>query len=535
MQKNSKKNKKKEEKMEEEKEEGEEEEEKSEGNQRDPNRVLIHRAKKTKNIIEFNKLIGQFGQKKQFGYALEAYNVMISTHKALVKKGRTESLKPTIYTFTNIINACVRCGEMKKAKSYLKEMREYGVEPNEVTYTVLIKGLCADLDTKSALEVLETMREEGVNPNIRTYNTFLRGTLRSGHLEEALQVFDEMKKLEIKPDGSSFEYLIKNYCQALRLKEALELAELMSPRNASVCASIATTCAVLGKTAQAKQFTKEAREILDSGSESAISFDEDLNQKKEGGEENAEGKQQRSSVPLFLQHRRDELTRECDRVDQYLASKKEKKSKSDVQFPDPEKVFLLPESHRNKEFKEKLNGLGKKLKLEVCSGHGDWIVERAKNEPKIHWMGLEMRYERVFQIWSRALFQGVNNISIIGGEGHQVLRASVPDEVFDEIFVNYPDPPVWEGSKQKLIDHSFLKHAHRTLKKGCSLTLVTDDDGYCQTMLSELAQVPQYFKSAFGEETYQVEVPKGYGSSYFDRFWTNGKKTERFYMKFIKV
>jgi pentatricopeptide repeat protein len=42
-------------------------------------------------------------------------------------------LKPTVYTFTNLINACVRCGEIARAKRYVEEMVALKVFPNEAS------------------------------------------------------------------------------------------------------------------------------------------------------------------------------------------------------------------------------------------------------------------------------------------------------------------------------------------------------------------------------------------------------------------
>jgi tRNA (guanine-N7-)-methyltransferase len=53
------------------------------------------------------------------------------------------------------------------------------------------------------------------------------------------------------------------------------------------------------------------------------------------------------------------------------------------------------------------------IKLEVCSGHGDWIVDKAKKSPKSNWVAVEIRYERVFQIWYRMIFNNVQNLLIL--------------------------------------------------------------------------------------------------------------------------
>ena len=66
------------------------------------------------------------------------------THTKAFSMLKDCQLQPTIYTYTNLINACVRCFETGKAEELLVEMKQRGVAPNEVTYTALIKGLCQD-------------------------------------------------------------------------------------------------------------------------------------------------------------------------------------------------------------------------------------------------------------------------------------------------------------------------------------------------------------------------------------------------------
>ena len=95
--------------------------------------------------------------------------------------------------------------------------------------------------------------------------------------------------------------------------------------------------------------------------------------------------------------------------------------------------------------------------LEICSGHGDWIVDKAKNtKGQRNWVALEIRYERVFQIWTKLKFNNLDNLIIICGEAGDVLMNYIKKGEFEEIFINYPDPPVWEKSTWLLIQTSFL-------------------------------------------------------------------------------
>jgi len=98
--------------------------------------------------------------------------------------------------------------------------------------------------------------------------------------------------------------------------------------------------------------------------------------------------------------------------------------------------------------------------------------------------------------------------------------------------VNYPDPPVWEGSKQRLIDHSFLVDVHRVLRNSGSITIVTDDYSYCSIVIKEFEQLIDIFKSEFGDTKFLDNIPEDYGTSYFDRLWNNGKRTKRYFLKY---
>ena len=65
--------------------------------------TLVKRAVKTKDIKFFNRLIKDFGNDKQLGFAEEAF-----------KRIQDAGLSPTVYSFTNLLNACVRVGELTR-------------------------------------------------------------------------------------------------------------------------------------------------------------------------------------------------------------------------------------------------------------------------------------------------------------------------------------------------------------------------------------------------------------------------------------
>ena len=173
------------------------------------------------------------------------------------------------------------------------------------------------------------------------------------------------------------------------------------------------------------------------------------------------------------------------------------------------------------------------IKLEICSGHGDWIIEKAsKSLNSANWLALELRFERVYTIFSKLTFKNLENLIILSGEASYILSNYIEASSLEEIFINYPDPPVWEYSQWLLITEKFLRIINNLLIKGKCLTIVTDDKDYAGLMIREFKKVKDLFKSKIKDKDFTNEIPKEYGSSYFDRFWTQGNRKTRFFLQY---
>ena len=110
--------------------------------------TLLKRAAKLKDVKFFNRLVKDFGNDKQLGFAEEAFARCVA------------NCAPNAYTHTNRINACVRVGELEKARGAWNDMVAAGVEPNEVTHTVMIKGLAQEGLLDEATARLRRMCED---------------------------------------------------------------------------------------------------------------------------------------------------------------------------------------------------------------------------------------------------------------------------------------------------------------------------------------------------------------------------------------
>ena len=162
--------------------------------------TLLKRAKKLKEVKFFNRLIRDFGNDKQFGFAEEAFRIL----------EKECNIEPNAYSYTNLLNACVRVGELKRAREVFQKMeRDCDEKPNEVTCTVFVKGLCEEGLIDEALELVKDMvRGSASRPraNVRTFSTILRNCVRYRDVHSAEATFSLMREcFDVLPDAACYE------------------------------------------------------------------------------------------------------------------------------------------------------------------------------------------------------------------------------------------------------------------------------------------------------------------------------------------
>jgi hypothetical protein len=83
------------------------------------------------------------------------------------------------------------------------------------------------------------------------------------------------------------------------------------------------------------------------------------------------------------------------------------------------------------------------LNIELGSGFGEWAVNQAVNTPDSDYVAVELRSDRVGQMFSKAFLRDcpVQNLCCIGSECGSFLRKRVNEESVSKIFVNHPEPP----------------------------------------------------------------------------------------------
>ena len=246
-------------------------------------------------------------------------------------------------------------------------------------------------------------------------------------------------------------------------------------------------------------------------------------------------------------------------------------------FLDMKNVFLIDNDVSDASSDPQFSGK-RPLHLEMGSGFGEWVVSQARANPSSDYIAVELRSDRVGQMFSKAMLNGGNvpltNLCSIGSECGSFLKSRVRNGTLSTVFCNHPEPPtqtfgahainlnnVAKGGVEPahMLNSDTLFSASKCLdSRDGRLVIITDNRWYanliCFTLIKLLRSHPGLLHSAqlggksgielvdtFHHEANErvllfegqpcnlighfVEKNESNGSSYFDRLWRLGAGT----------
>jgi pentatricopeptide repeat protein len=329
---------------------------------------ILSKEERKLKLRLLNKDLSEFAQKKQLTLAKKRF-------EQAIRKG----IKVDVHSYTNLINAYVRCSDLRGAEETIQRMKEQQIQPNLVTFTTLLKGYSEMGDMQEASRIyFQCLNAEG-GPNVRSLNTFLRACVRTGTTKPALQSYSDFihrsntnsdatdqsaKKqktasggavstgagaghangAEYSCDASTYEYLIGLLCRSGNIATAEKvLAQFTTAsnnagsfaaggvsaiENTAIYIAFATAEALVRRDLQASRKWCDLAVDALKRTETATLKDSMLKrfQQSEGGAGSAVGEKRSKggadddgrSVALFLKHRRTELEGQLESVQEYL-------------------------------------------------------------------------------------------------------------------------------------------------------------------------------------------------------------------------
>jgi tRNA (guanine-N7-)-methyltransferase len=174
------------------------------------------------------------------------------------------------------------------------------------------------------------------------------------------------------------------------------------------------------------------------------------------------------------------------------------------------------------------------IHIEYCTGNGDWIIEKAKENSDVNWIAVEQQFERVRKIFSKRENRGVKNLLIVCGEALTFTKYYLLEDSIKKIYINFPDPwPKHRHAKHRLIQGEFIQELSRVVTEGGLSTFVTDDTTYSQSIIKDLMQ-SELWSSLYPDPHFITNLD-GYGYSFFESLWKNlGKDIYHMQFKNLK-
>ena len=115
-----------------------------------------------------------------------------------------------------------------------------------------------------------------------------------------------------------------------------------------------------------------------------------------------------------------------------------------------------------------------KLTLELACGRGEYAVGLGRMFPEQHFIGIDLKGNRIWKGASIANKDGLKNVAFIRSQIELTSNYFAKDEV-DEIWITFPDPQLrWSKAKKRLTHPKFLRLYQQFLKNGSGKNSVVD-------------------------------------------------------------
>lgn len=133
------------------------------------------------------------------------------------------------------------------------------------------------------------------------------------------------------------------------------------------------------------------------------------------------------------------------------------------------------------------------LHIEVGTGMGTFIIELAKRNPAINYVGIELDKNVMIRVLEKVRELELENVRLLLLDANNISEYFNEDEV-DRVYLNFSDPwPKNRHEKRRLTFHSFLEQYRLILKKDGELHFKTDNRRLFEYSLVSLNQFGMNF------------------------------------------
>ena len=137
--------------------------------------------------------------------------------------------------------------------------------------------------------------------------------------------------------------------------------------------------------------------------------------------------------------------------------------------------------------------------LEIGSGKGRFLVESARANPGVNFLGIEKSLHYYRHILRRLATWSARNARIINYDASEVVSDMLADESIREVHIYFPDPwPRSKHQKRRIVRKDVLRNFMRILQPGGHGVYVTD---HAESFESVVPELEEFFDVTAGEVT----------------------------------
>jgi len=145
------------------------------------------------------------------------------------------------------------------------------------------------------------------------------------------------------------------------------------------------------------------------------------------------------------------------------------------------------------------------IDIELGMGRGDFILDMAKNNPKVNYIGIEINASQMVMAINKQETLKLPNVKFIN------MSASQLDTVFKKdirtIYLTFPEPwPKAHNEKNRLTHINYLKIYDKIFKRDKHIILKTDNKNYFTYSLESLSQYWYVFDKV-SLDLHKEEIP----------------------------
>ena len=181
--------------------------------------------------------------------------------------------------------------------------------------------------------------------------------------------------------------------------------------------------------------------------------------------------------------------------------------------------YLVQEPSNYKESFNKLFNNTNPIEIEIGMGKGDFIIEKARQNPNINFIGIE-KYASVL-VYAMKKLENIDlpNLKILN------IDASTINETFsnevDKVYLNFSDPwPKKKHSNRRLTSYIFLNKYKEIFKDNCYIEMKTDNQNlfeYSLVSLSENGYILKYVTFDLYNDDLEGNVPTEYEKKFVSK------------------